>query len=231
MGIVIFGHGGLDPIAAKDMEWVALPAGTTLQFYADAGQTLRTGPWTWQVYANSLDAPWPALDSTRVSYNLALDPLSPNEQKEIAGLTDFPHTIFMVGRDAPSAQLCDGDSTTCPSDPRMITGEVEGPKTHGCTGLLNRFAGQELHWVACTAIEGFGQDAMDAVTTARGDAPEEVFHGAAPDTYLGQGEFILREHSAARLERWWDELPEHERATALDEPEFKTFYDEHLATQ
>src|SRR3954471_1972453 len=90
MGIVIFGHGGLDPIATKDMEWVAVPAGTTLQFYADAGQTLLTNAGTWERWSASMDAPWPAIDSTGVTYNLRLGPLSAQEQKEIDGLTDFP---------------------------------------------------------------------------------------------------------------------------------------------
>ena len=90
MGIVIFGHGGLSPIAAKDVEWVALPAGTTLQFYADIGQTLMTSKTTWANYAETLDQPWPPIDSTRVTYNLSLSALNAQEQKEIDALgADF----------------------------------------------------------------------------------------------------------------------------------------------
>lgn len=218
MGIVIFGHGGLDPIAAKDMEWVAIPAGTTLQFYADAGQTLVTGPKTWANYAANLNAPWPALDSTRVTYNLALSALNAQEQKEIDVLgADFPHTIIMIGRDLPNAQLCTGDSKTCPSDPRMVAGTVPGPREHGCDGLLATYKGEELHWVACTAISGFAAEAQAAVDTAQGDAPSFVRHGEDPDSAAAQALSYLRDYPDD-FERWFDALSDADRQKALLDP-------------
>jgi hypothetical protein len=218
MGTVIFGHGGLDPVAAKDMEWVAIPADTTLQFYAEAGQTLLTGQTTWAKYAAELTQPWPALDSTRVTYNLRLEALNAQEQKEIDVLgADFPHTIVMIGRDLPSAQLCTGDSTTCPSDPRMIAGTVAGPREHGCDGLLATYKGQELHWIACTGIDGFGADAQGAVDTARGDAPASVLHGENPDSAVATALGYLRDHPQA-FEAWFDSLSDAEQQKLLADP-------------
>ena len=137
---------------------------------------------TWANYAAKLDAPWPALDSTRVTYNLGLEALSAEEQEEIDVLgADFPHTLVVIGRDLPSARLCTGDSTTCPSDPRMVAGTVPGPREHGCDGLLATYKGKEVHWIACTGIAGFGAETQAAVDAARGDAPATVVHGEDPD--------------------------------------------------
>lgn len=68
-GFVQLGHGELDARPSPYHEIVAIPEGTTLQFYADTGQTLGSS-------SDELDAweqirpPWPALDSTKVTYNL-----------------------------------------------------------------------------------------------------------------------------------------------------------------
>lgn len=219
MGTIIFGHGGLSPIKAKDMEWVAIPADTTLQFYADAGQTLMTGQPTWANYAANLEAPWPALDSTRVTYNLSLSALNAQEQHEIDVLgADFPHTIVMIGRDLTSAQLCTGDSKTCPSDPRMITGQVPGPREHGCDGLLATYKGHELHWIACTGIsKSFGSEVQGVVDAARGDAPASVVHGADPDSAVASALEYLR-ISPSAFPGWFDGLSEAEQQKLLVDP-------------
>jgi hypothetical protein len=43
MGHILLGHGALNvhpSVIKPEMEWVAVPAGTTIQFYADTGQGL-----------------------------------------------------------------------------------------------------------------------------------------------------------------------------------------------
>jgi hypothetical protein len=219
MGTIIFGHGGLDPMAAGDMEWSALPAGTTLQFYADAGQVLLTGQQTWADFAKTLDAPWDPIDSSGVTYNFRLGPLSDQEQHEIDVLSkDFPHTVLIVGKDLKgSPQLCTGDRTTCPSDPRMVAGTVEGPRTHGCDGILKHYAGEELHWIACTAIGGFDAEAMAAVETAQGDAPSGVLHGQDPDDAVANALQYL-EYSPDAFPGWFDGLPQREQDVLLRDP-------------
>ncbi|MGW6412375.1 hypothetical protein ACWF95_35050 [Streptomyces vinaceus] len=73
MSYVLMGHGSLDvqDLLDPDMEIIGIPQGTTLQFYADAGQGLAIGPAeidTWdQVIPH-----FSALDSTCVTYNLTL---------------------------------------------------------------------------------------------------------------------------------------------------------------
>lgn len=220
MGYVIFGHGGIDPSGTvKGMEWAALPAGTTLQFYADAGQALVTGVKTWEMYSKELTVPWAAIDSTGVTYNFRLEPLSAAEERELDRVSgDFPHTVLMVGKNLKgSPQLCTGDPSTCPTDPRMITGQVQGKTTHTCDGILKHYAGEELHWVACTGIDGFAPDVQEAVTAARGEAPSEVVHGADPDDPVANALRYL-ETSPAQFEAWFDSLPADERDVLTRDP-------------
>ena len=216
MGYVIFGHGALDPTSAADMEWVALAEGTTLQFYADAGQTLMQNDQT-TVDFGTLDQPWPPIDSTGVTYNLRLEPFSDVQRGFLLSKhPDFGgHTLLVVGQNLDcDPQLCSGDSSMCPSDPRMITGEVEGPKQHGCNGVLAKYAGEDLHWLACTAIQGFDDQTQAAVTAARGDAPSDVALGVDPDDPVANA-LRIQSGDPAGFADWFDALPEHERDVLL----------------
>lgn len=150
MGYILLGHGGLDIeplVTPADMEFVAIPEGTTLQFYADAGQGLLYGSRHLDIW-DQLQTPWPALDSTRVTYNLAL-----HHARELLpeDLWDDPqlrgHTLVRPGVDgaADPLRMCTGTAKSCPTEPRAVA----AGETHTCDGVLATYHG-DLHWLACT---------------------------------------------------------------------------------
>jgi hypothetical protein len=194
MGHLFIGHGGLDPAGYSyeaGMGIVAIPPGTTLQFYADAGQDLRFG--SLEQVLPQLQAPWPALTSANVTYNLTLTAFSEitTLQHWSAAMQNSPHEPHLPGLDlGESVSLCTGAVGQCPTDPRLGL-------PHACDGLLARYTG-ELHWIACTGfvlpeteeerIES-GMSAQELAGThatldaARGDAPPSVFLGDDPDDW------------------------------------------------
>lgn len=149
MGYILLGHGGLDvdpSVMAQGMEFVAIPQGTRIQFFADAGQGLVSGPHQLDLW-DQLKAPWPPLDSTNVTYNLTLydDP----EGLDLL-LANDPwlggHELIRPGGSLPDpVRLCTGTPRTCPTDPRAVA----AGDTHECDGILGRFHG-DLYWVACS---------------------------------------------------------------------------------
>jgi hypothetical protein len=194
VGHLFIGHGGLDPAGYSyndGMGIVAIPPGTTLQFYSDAGQTLRFGDL--KSMLPQLRAPWPELTATDVTYNLAL--------RAFAGITKYEqfttavfasdHLPHLPGIDLEDpAQLCTGTVGQCPTDPRE-------QRAHTCHGLLARYTG-ELHWIACTNFRlprneeerdmvGMTEDevieAQEVIDTARGDAPPSVYLNSDPDSW------------------------------------------------
>src|SRR6185295_19914221 len=100
MGYVLLGHGGLDVESGTmpdDMEWVAIPQGTTIQFYSDAGQTLVYGSQELDFFA-TLTKPWGALDSTNVTYNLTLHSAKELWGEELKNNPSFGgHTLIRAG--------------------------------------------------------------------------------------------------------------------------------------
>jgi hypothetical protein len=58
LGYVLFGHGTLTPASSDRMEWCALDPGTTIQFFADAGQSLMHEPKDVVAFEN-LQRPFP----------------------------------------------------------------------------------------------------------------------------------------------------------------------------
>jgi hypothetical protein len=177
MAHIFVGHGGLDPADSaaynKGMGVVAIPPGTTLQFYTDAGQTVRIGDIA-SAFAQ-LQAPWPPLTSENVTYNFSLTPESEDVINQwtsaIAGSGHELHAPGQGGLPDPIV-LCDGTTETCPTDPRQNS-------AHGCTGLLGRFTG-DLHWIACTA---FAAPADDEMVNKAGDVPPTVFLNNDPDSW------------------------------------------------
>lgn len=57
--------------------------------------------------------------------------------------------------------LCTGEVGQCPTDPR-----VKAP--HQCDGVLARFAGHDLYWLACTGFELPGQRGLGTVAALVG---------------------------------------------------------------
>jgi hypothetical protein len=178
MGYILLGHGGLDvdpKVTPKAMEFVAIPQGTTIQFYADAGQGLVYGSRQLDIW-EQLQAPWPALDSSRVTYNLCLYSAQELWDDELKNNPQFGgHTLVRagIGGVPDPVRMCTGTPATCPTDPRAV---ARG-STHGCDGILGTYAG-DLYWLACTSFENASREVTDA---ALGGSSTDVVMGADPD--------------------------------------------------
>lgn len=219
MGFVILGHGGFSPAAGAKMETCALGEGTTLQYYADTGQSLVVTKKLLDDFSK-MDQPWPAINSTGVTYNLSLEPLTSEQRARlVSDDQDWGgHTLLLVGTNLDcEPQLCTGVPATCPKDPRMITGAVAGPTEHNCDGILAKYAGQDLHWIACTVTEGFDAAIQGAVETARGDGIGQSFLGENPDSGVAQALKYAADYPDA-FPGWFDGLSQGERDILLKDP-------------
>lgn len=179
MGLILLGHGSLDldpDVTPPDMEIVGIPRGTTLQFFADAGQGLVFDHVELDVW-EQLRAPWPPLDSNNVTYNLSVesaaeiwddalrnDPQLGGHQLVRPGVGGFPDPL----------RLCTGTRRTCPTS----TEQVAAGARHKCRGVLGRFHGQDLYWLACTFFKRADPAAADAATAGRSAS---VLLGQDPD--------------------------------------------------
>lgn len=178
MGYILLGHGGLDVTGSgvdPAMEIVAIPQGTTIQFYADSGQGLVYGSHDLDIW-EQLQAPWPALDSTRVTYNLALYNAAELWGEELKNNPSFGgHTLLRAGVDGvpDPILLCTGTPDTCPTDPRAVAAGA----THNCDGILGTYTG-DLYWLACTSFVGVSKD---LATAALGGRSTDVAMGFDPD--------------------------------------------------
>jgi len=186
MGYVFLGHGGLEVDAGlipAGMEIVAIPAGTTIQFYADSGQGLVYGSEDLDIW-EQLQAPWPALDSTRVTYNMALSSAKELWADELKNNPSFGgNTLIRAGVDGVPDPLlmCTGTPDTCPTDPRQV---ATGAR-HGCDGILGTYDG-DLYWLACTSFVGVSKDLE---TAALGGRSTDVVMGFDPDWVPGEQDF------------------------------------------
>jgi hypothetical protein len=189
MGYILLGHGdlNLDPrVTPKEMEYVAIPAGTTIQFYSDAGQGLVYGGHDLDVW-EQLEAPWPALDSTRVTYNLTLYSATELWEDELKNNPQFGgHTLIRagVGGVPDPIRLCSGTPATCPTDPRQIA----AGRTHTCDGILGSYTG-DLYWLACTSFRRVGADARETVAAAMGGRSTDVELGVDPEWMPEESDF------------------------------------------
>jgi hypothetical protein len=193
MGYVFLGHGALDvdsSVIPQDMEWVAVPQGTTIQFYSDTGQTLMYGSSDLDVW-NQLTRQLDPVDPSHVTYNLALSSAKELWAEELKNSPDFAgHTLIRAGVDGvpDPILMCTGHSGkdpddptkledgACPTDPRQV---AAGAK-HVCNGILGKYSG-EMFWMACTEVVNAGPKEQAAVDTARGAAPKQVVVGQNPD--------------------------------------------------
>ncbi|HXC82859.1 MAG TPA: hypothetical protein VNV62_13505 [Trebonia sp.] len=195
MGHIFLGHGGLlksDVVNANGFETVAVPPGTTLQFYSDFGQTLMLSTKMLDLWSK-LQAPWPPLDSSNVTYNLSLSTLAKdmgdvylhgfiNSQEWANG-----HQVHLPGIDLPEkVMLCTGQPD-CPTDPRP-----EHNRAHRCGGILAQFTG-DLFWLACTSFGSLTPDTAAVLLAARGEAPADVHPGVNPDDPIENALTYLRD--------------------------------------
>ncbi len=189
MGYILLGHGALnlDPrVTPKEMEYVAIPQGTTIQFYADAGQGLVYGSSHLDIW-EQLQAPWPALDSTRVTYNLALYNAAELWENELKNNPQFGgHTLIRagVGGVPDPIRMCTGTPTTCPTDPR----QVAAGRTHTCSGILGQYKG-DLYWLACSSFIRQQRGNYEGATTAMQGVTDNVVMGGNPDWLPDDSDF------------------------------------------
>jgi hypothetical protein len=178
MGYIFLGHGWLEAQAGTipaGMEIVAIPEGTTIQFYADSGQGLVYGSGELDIW-EQLQAPWAPLDSTNVTYNLALGNAAELWADELQNDPGFGgHTLIRAGVDGvpDPILMCTGSPDTCPTDPRAVAAGA----THTCDGILGTYSG-DLYWLACTSFSGVSKDLE---TAALGGRSTDVVMGANPD--------------------------------------------------
>jgi hypothetical protein len=178
MGYIFLGHGGLDVQSGtipEGMEILAIPQGTTIQFYADSGQGLAYSSAHLDIW-EQLQAPWPALDSTNVTYNLTLYSATELWDEELKNNPSFGgHTLIRAGVDGvpDPILMCTGSVDTCPTDPRAVAGGA----THTCDGILGTYSG-DLYWLACSSFSGVSGDIVGA---AMGGQGSNVVMGEDPD--------------------------------------------------
>ena len=186
MGYIFLGHGDLDASSSgvdPSMEIVAIPQRTTIQFYADAGQGLVYGSHDLDIW-EQLQAPWPALDSTRVTYNLALYNAAELWAEELKNNPSFGgHTLIRAGVDGvpDPILMCSGTPDTCPTDPRAVAAGA----THTCDGILGTYSG-DLYWLACTSFAGVSKELE---TVALGGRSSDVDMGFDPEWVPDESDF------------------------------------------
>lgn len=213
---VVLGHGGFNPEASQYPPEVLVPPDTMLKFYADAGSALqipakRRGGELDSDYAKVAPA-WQqiqekgagkegeaALGTQKVTYNYALYPDDHAEEREAAKAADWGGAqLIMI--ESGKKWLCMGTAETCPT-PALLTSTDESVLTadrwkHHCAGILGEsdqggYAGNEIHWVACSSFEIVRPDLPSLVTASTAGpglnvAADWVPNDAALDSVMKQ---------------------------------------------
>ena len=208
MGVVLFGHGGLNtdggPFKPK-MEWVGVPQGTTIQFYGDTGQLLKTGQDGLTVWGE-LGAPWGAIDHTGVTYNYALK-YGPEFDYLLKHPSFQGHTVVRAGQDGLTDPifLCTGDpGGQCPQNPN----DIKAGKIHRCNGILAKYSG-DLYWLACSDVRNAQGVTPPEVIAAMGDSRSRV--SLAQSAVAPGAEGVAYPDDAAYLQ---DKIPDTEFTVA-----------------
>ncbi|MFF0219103.1 putative adhesin [Streptomyces vinaceus] len=181
MGYVLVGHGAFDAdpgVTPQEMEIVAIPDKTTIQFYAHMGQGLGVTSADLAGWYQ-IPAPWPHLDHRHVTYNLTLYGFEDGGAwVEASGFpTDGPDTVVMAG--PVPIRMCEGTPETCPTTPAQVADGM----VHSCEGILGTYSG-DLHWVACTGVEHATEETMRAVRAGWDGAAGGAHLGQSPDRRL-----------------------------------------------
>jgi hypothetical protein len=177
----MLGHGALnvDPsVTSPEMEWVAVPTGTTIQFYADTGQGLWYGSAHLDVFSQ-LTAHLDPVDSAHVTYNLSLYSAKELWDEELKNNPDFGgHTLIRAGVDGvpDPVRMCTGTRATCPTDPRQVAAGA----THKCEGILAKYPG-EIFWLACTSLYKAKPETKKIAEAALDSGDTRVMLGQDPD--------------------------------------------------
>jgi hypothetical protein len=152
MGYVLLGHGRIeaDPaFVTPEMRYVAIPQGTKIRFYCAADQSQDPGSREVGI-REMIQAPWPPLDSSHITCNLALRNAGGLWNNDLADNPEFGgHTVIVpgCGGAADPIRLCTGTRATCPTEPRHVANGA----THGCDGILGTLRG-DLYWLACNDV-------------------------------------------------------------------------------
>ncbi|MFF4704766.1 hypothetical protein [Streptomyces sp. NPDC001297] len=189
MGYVLLGHGGMDfdPMhTSPEMESIAIPRGTTIQFYTDANQVLSFDPGEPDIWKR-FHAPWPPLDSSHVTYNLTLQSYNAEDHwaRDFLNSQQFGgNEVFVSGMNCSSPiHLCNGTPETCPTKPEQAANGM----THQCDGILGRLHG-DLYWFACALFVGVAAENRPVVEAAMGDRVRGVTLGTDPDATVSDAE-------------------------------------------
>lgn len=115
---VVLGHGGFDPTSGSFPAEILVPAGTTLTFFADAGQALVLPRADYDSVAakmwdqlKQMDPPIPAKG---VTYNYTLFPDDTEEHRKSAESADWDGAVAVWVK-AGQLYLCEGTEDTCPT--------------------------------------------------------------------------------------------------------------------
>ncbi len=186
---VVLGHGSFNQEGSQYPPEVLVPPDTTLKFYAEAGSSLylpakRRGGELDSDYAKVAPA-WKqikengagkegetALGTQKVTYNYTLFPDDNEEEREAAKAADWGGAqLVMI--ETGRKWLCMGSADSCPT-PALLTSSDEkvlNPETwkHHCAGILGDpslggYAGNEIHWVACSSFSIARPDLPSLVT-------------------------------------------------------------------
>ncbi|MFJ5646187.1 hypothetical protein [Streptomyces sp. NPDC093223] len=188
MGFILLGHGKLEVDRMRtrpEMEFVAIPRGTTIQFYCDSNQFLRYGPKELDVW-EQLQAPWPPLGEHEVTYNFTLLSAEDMWQRELANNPAFGgNTLFRAGIDGVSdpIQLCSGTPESCPTRPEQVAQGM----THKCDGVLGTLSGQ-LYWLACTQFVRVAPEDEFLLEASLAGRSASVLLGEDPDWVPGEAD-------------------------------------------
>ncbi|MEU9979308.1 hypothetical protein [Streptomyces sp. NPDC051014] len=187
MGYVLIGHGGMevDPSrTSPDMGTVAIPQGTTIQFYSDSGQGVIFGPSQLDIW-QQIQAPWPPLDSSHVTYNLVLSNAEENLASALMNSPQFGgNEVLLPGRHlSDPIHLCSGTPETCPTKPEQVAQGM----VHQCDGILGLLQG-DLYWLACTSFIGVSAEARPVVEAKLGDRVRNVLLGEDPDATVSEAD-------------------------------------------
>jgi hypothetical protein len=176
--IVIIGHGDFDPGRESNPYplQVLVPPNTTLDFYSDAGQTLklpgrflRGVPVGQAVDYTKVAEVWKQLTvhgnrvgPKGITHNFALHPDNYAEDREGALAADWGGATVEF-TDSEPKYLCTDTIGECPTpellhpdgaENRDLADPFETRFEHHCDGILGKWGqgGHELHWIACTAF-------------------------------------------------------------------------------
>jgi hypothetical protein len=180
---VVLGHGGFDPAGGSYPGEVLVPPGTTLQFFAEAGQSLVLPGTNYGKVANvweQVAAEGSPIPEKWVTYNYQLQPDTTETHRQNALASDWGDDVNVWFLSTGAAFLCNGTADTCPTPALRVqeqayeNGEGEAVDddrwNHHCTGILAQLAGHDIYWLACASIMS-GDEVLPALDQSAASGP------------------------------------------------------------